>query len=510
MLNRDVAAVRTVVLAILLLISSIFFAFLYLPHENQKRNVNALVDRNYPESALPSPTGPILKDPNLRAEVVFRGLKYPTDMAFLAANDILVTEKDTGIVKRIVNGVLLKDPLLDVNVETFGHRGLLGIAISNTSSSSLSNYTAHGKIITPKNNSMKYVFLYYTAAQAQDSEDITQGKQPLGNVVYRYEFVNNTRLINPKLLLDLPAIPGAIGNGGKILVNPYDGDDDNDNIFLYITIGGVGIDGHKTKAQNVKNGGEPDGTSGILVITQDGKAISQQQQQQQQQQIAKLGNNNSNNKDSISKYYYAYGIWNSFGIDFDPVTKKLWDTENGVVFGDEINLVEPGFNSGWNKIDGIWLRGYPIGETEAHHIATNQTIDNLLIDFNGKGKYSPPEFTWFDDVGPTAIRFFNSDKLGKQYQNDMFVGDIINGNIYHFDLNKQRTELLFPPNSPYSDKVLNSNETRFNDEIIFGKGFGGITDIAVGPDGYLYILTFNKEQGTIYRIIAARANDENS
>ena len=128
-----------------------------------------------------------------------------------------------------------------------------------------------------------------------------------------------------------------------------------------------------------------------------------------------------------------------------------------------------------------------------------------MVDFNGKGKYSPPEFTWFDDVGPTAIRFFNSDKLGKQYQNDMFVGDIINGNIYHFDLNKQRTELLFPPNSPFSDKVLNSNETRFNDEIIFGKGFGGITDIEVGPDGYLYILTFNKEQGTIYRIIATRA-----
>jgi glucose/arabinose dehydrogenase len=147
---------------------------------------------------------------------------------------------------------------------------------------------------------------------------------------------------------------------------------------LYITIGGVGIDAHKTKAQNVKNGVEPDGTSGILVITQDGKAVSQQQ-------IAKLGNNN---KDLISKYYYAYGIWNSFGIDFDPVTGILWDTENGVVFGDEINLVEPGFNSGWNKIDGIWLRGYAIEETEAHHIATNQTIDNLLVDFNGKGKDS--------------------------------------------------------------------------------------------------------------------------
>ena len=44
--------------------------------------------------------------------------------------------------------------------------------------------------------------------------------------------------------------------------------------------------------------------------------------------------------------YYAYGIRNSFGMDFDPVTGKLWDTENGPDYGDEINLVEPGFNSG--------------------------------------------------------------------------------------------------------------------------------------------------------------------
>jgi aldose sugar dehydrogenase len=48
--------------------------------------------------------------------------------------------------------------------------------------------------------------------------------------------------------------------------------------------------------------------------------------------------------------YYAYGIRNSFGIDFDPVTGDLWDTENGPSYGDEINLVKPGFNSGWNKV----------------------------------------------------------------------------------------------------------------------------------------------------------------
>lgn len=487
MFYRDATA-RSIIFVILffsVLSSSVFY---YQPVD--KKTANATVDRNYPDSSLPSPSGPNIIDPNLKAEVVFRGLAYPTDIAFLGSDDILVIEKDTGIVRRIVNNTMMKEPLLDVNVANFGHRGMLGIAISNVSYSPastspselpdqiLTNKTDDESIKTfaPDIKSPKYVFLYYTAILGKDGEDTSQGKQPLGNVVYRYKLVDN-KLIEPKLLVKLPATPGAIGNGGKILVNPYDNN-------LYVTVGGVGINGHETKAQNVRNGGHPDGTSGILVLTQDGKSVSQ---------IGILGD-----IDPINKYY-AYGIWNSFGIDFDPVTGKLWDTENGVVFGDEINLVEPGFNSGWNKIDGIWLRGYPIEYTEAR-VAPRQPND-LLVDFNGKGKYSPPEFTWFEDVGPTAIRFFNSDKLGRQYQNDIFVGDIINGNIYHFELNKQRTELFLPSNSPLSDKIVSSNETKFSDGIIFGKGFGGITDIEMGPkDGFLYVLTFNNGNGTIYRI----------
>lgn len=48
-------------------------------------------------------------------------------------------------------------------------------------------------------------------------------------------------------------------------------------------------------------------------------------------------------------------------MDFDPITKKLWDTENGPAFGDQINLVEPGHNSGWAQVMGIW-RPYPPGQ----------------------------------------------------------------------------------------------------------------------------------------------------
>ena len=50
--------------------------------------------------------------------------------------------------------------------------------------------------------------------------------------------------------------------------------------------------------------------------------------------------------------YYAYGVRNSFGMTLDPVTGMLWDTENGPGNYDEVNLIAPGFNSGWNPIMG--------------------------------------------------------------------------------------------------------------------------------------------------------------
>src|SRR5919112_5242072 len=212
MLCRD-AAKRTILFVILAF--SIILSIAFYHQLLDRKLANATVDRNYPESNLPSRTGPTIIDPNLITEVVYRGLAYPTDIAFLGINDILVIEKDTGIVRRIVNNTMMKEPLLDVNVATFGHRGMLGIAISNVSAPLASTPTSApsdqiltdkinngslnmNKTSAPDTNSTKYVFLYYTAIQGKDGEDTSQGKQPLGNVVYRYRFVDN-RLIEPKL-----------------------------------------------------------------------------------------------------------------------------------------------------------------------------------------------------------------------------------------------------------------------------------------------------------------------
>jgi aldose sugar dehydrogenase len=67
---------------------------------------------------------------------------------------------------------------------------------------------------------------------------------------------------------------------------------------------------------------------------------------------------------------------------------------------------------------------------------------------------------------------------------------------YHFDLNKERTELALPDS--LAAKFIANPNTPGLDKIIFGQGFGGITDLTVGPDGYLYVVSIG--QGKVFRI----------
>jgi glucose/arabinose dehydrogenase len=426
------ALILSIFLISLLALSAIFLTMLAAYAQEEFRQ------REFSENGEPQ-----LADSHLKIEEVAIGLDTPTTMAFLGPNDILVLEKDKGTVQRIVDGKILSEPLLDVNVANSVERGMCGIAIS-------------------KHDSKTYVFLYYTEINGKDGED-RQGKEPTANRLYRYELVGN-KLVNPLLLLDLPSNPGPRHNGGAIMIGP----DEN----LYVPIGDV--DGSfrgedtETVTQNYNDGVGPDGRSGILRITQSGQPAGP----------GILG-------DSLPlSLYYAYGIRNSFGLGFDPVTGKLWETENGPGEGDEINLVEPGFNSGWQQVHGLakLTRGFD---------------PNDLVDFNGKGHYRDPELVWQNTVGPTALLFMTSDKLGSQYVNDMFVGDVHNGRIYHFDLTEDRTHLILPPE--LAGKVVKTPKADGLDKIIFGEEFGGISDLKIGPDGYLYVVSVGL--GKIFKIV---------
>jgi len=387
---------------------------------------------------------PTLNDPNLQIETIVEGLSWPTSMAFIDNNNILVLEKEKGTVRLVSNGTLQETSVLEVDVNSRSERGLLGIAIINNDT----------------------VFLYYTESSQDDDQ--------LRNRVYKYQWNDEKRLlVNPTLILDLPAFPGPNHDGGKLTIGP-------DN-YLYGVIGDLN---HMGKLQNVVNGQNPDDTGVIFRINPDNGSPAPDNP---------LINNN-NELSSLNKYY-AYGIRNSFGMTFDPVTNILWDTENGPSEYDEVNLVKPGFNSGWLQVMGP--------------ISKSGITEDELVNFPNS-KYADPVFSWLPSIGITDIEFLNSSKLGDKYANNIFVGDIgdlTNGYLYYFEVNEDRTGMKFDSNTRSSSQTGLTDFVADNEQemsaISLGTDFGGITDIETGPDGFLYILTLEREsngEGKIYRI----------
>ena len=365
---------------------------------------------------------PTVKDPNLKVEALVSGISSPTSMLFLDNNNILVLEKD-GNVRVISNGMLQPQPLVSLNVESQNERGLLGIERVGEN-----------------------IFLYATV-----------NDDGVKNRIYKYTLGAGPQLTNEEVFMDLPGTPATNHQGGKLAAS-------NDG-YLYSVTGELQRNG---KDQNIVNGPDPDFSGAILKINpNDGSPAPDNPFQ-------------GNDANDPLNWYQAYGIRNSFGLGVDPVTGTLWDTENGEKSHEEINMISPGFNSGWKLAMG------PISESGA--------TQNNLVNFPNS-EYKDPVLSFVDSFGITDIEFLNSDKLGTDYSNNAFVGDYGYGNLYRFELNDERND--FKLETPgLADRVVDGDDEL--DSILFGEGFEGITDIKTGPDGYLYILSFN--DGTIYRI----------
>jgi aldose sugar dehydrogenase len=413
---------------------------------------------------------------DLQVETILSEMEAPVGMAFLGPDDMLVIEKNTGKVQRVVNGNISEEPLLDLDVANQVERGLLGVAVSENSTVSKT-----------------YVFLYFTEAERGtgvgegEDEDNGEGQvsngdggQPIGNRLYRYELSEDgNKLVNPSLLLDLPYQPGPAHNGGTVAVGGP-----NNNVCVVIgnlEVRPLNEGTGNNLAQNVLGGEKPDGRAGIICVTQDGQRIIQDSLEDHG-----IGAGGILGDEHPLDMYYAYGIRNSFGLAFDPVTGKLWDTENGGF--DEINLVEPGFNSGFSVITGSSLNDDNNGRFS----------EDDLVDFNGNGKYSDPELDIGQHMIPTAITFVNSDSLGEEYENDMFVASYP-GRIFHFDLDDSRTQLALE--GDLADKIADTEEEL--EGVTFAEDIGPITDLKVGPDGYLYAVIFS---GDIVRITPGKAD----
>jgi len=390
-----------------------------------------------------SESQPTTKDENLVVTKVADNLDSPSGLSIIG-NDILIAQKDDGKVKLIRNLDLKKYSILDINTFNNGiDNGLKGITSAN-----LDNIT--------------YVFLMYSE-NIGNSDAATQSDE-IDYHIYRYNW-NSTglELTNKTLILSLPTNE-PVNIGGKMIVGP-----DNK---LYVTIGDQNKRG---KEQNIPQIGEFFSlfasnnikSSAILRVNFDGSPAE--------------GNPFSENGFGT---YYAYGIRNSFGLAFDPISKYLWDTEQGPGSMDEVNLVLPGFNSGWMAIQG---------NANMSCCSDNvQLSQNLFKLFKVRGSYySEPKVTFENSTGLTGIVFQNSDALGKQYKNAMFVADM-KGNIFVFKLDENRENIV----------DVNTSDN------IFAKGFGPISDLKLNSDGGLYVLTysnssdypFGQNTGSLYSI----------
>jgi aldose sugar dehydrogenase len=399
----------------------------------------------------------VINDPKLKAELIVSGLEFPTSIAFIDKNDFLIIEKETGLLKRVTDGKIL-EPLLQLTVSGKDERGLLGIDIDKK------QYPGFEVI---------YVYLSYVECESKESCE---------SKVVRYELDNeNNKLIYPKEIFSIKSFPDDSHVGGVVKVGP----DHN----VYVTVGDftcTDCPPFETLAENFENSIPPDGRAGILRMSPDGEPVD----------------NGIIGKEHPLNLYFAYGIRNSFGIDFDPLTGYLWDTENGPDYGDEINLVEPGFNSGALKI---------FGKSESNS-NSNYEFDNVvqsstegpdgLVTFNGTGRYSEPELSWQDTVAPTSVTFLDSNTLGNNYRNDMFVSTAGGGKIYNFDLSQDRKQLALK--NELSDKVVDSDVEE--DSITFAEGFTMITDLEVNPyDGSLYVVSpveGDSAAGSVYKIVS--------
>lgn len=404
---------------------------------------------------------PLIYDENLQVGIITEDLKFPTGIDFLGENDLLVIEKNTGQVKRILDGEMLNEPVLDLNVASESERGLLGIAILNPKNvmNIESNKNSQQNLST---NGIK-VFLFYTETQDIDNGEI------LGNRLYKYDFIDG-KLVNPTMLLDLPFLPGPSHNGGVLDLGP-----DNN---LYIVVGDLNHEGnpeYMTLAQNIDDGIEPDGRGGVLRMTMDGDPV--------------LSENPFLGDSGLLNYYYGYGIRNSFGIGFDSLTGFLWETENGSNYGDEINVILPGFNGGWRQVMGL--------SSEYENFKGKKFDRDNLILFNRHGKYYDPVFTWADTIAPTAITFLDSKIFGPEYENDLLVGSVKQGRIFHFNLNETRTGLDL--SGDLADRIADVDEEL--EPVTLGKNFGTITDIEISPyDGKIYVVNGQSKNGKIYEI----------
>jgi glucose/arabinose dehydrogenase len=475
--------------------------------------------------------------PGLDVRTVTDGLSQPTSMAFLGPNDILVLEKSTGQVKRIVEGG--DSIVLDLAVNNASERGLLGIALHPNFATNSQVYLYWTCITPPPPASNPFfptlVECSDPPALGADTNDIL-AVPLLGNRVDRFIW-NGSTLIFDRNIAKLHAFqndgaPVPVGQGDS--AQPARGNH-NGGVIRFGTDGKlyviIGDNGRRGKLQNLPcgpsdvcpgpilqddqfGGPDPDNahlTGVVLRLNDDGTTPSDNPFFAAG---AAIGGEAGSNIQKI----FAYGVRNSFGLAVDPLSGSLWDQENGDDSFDEINRIDAGSNLGWIQIMGPAERMAQFKQIETTFFGGNlqqlRWPPTLLADspqealsrlFTIPGShYSDPEFSWKFAVAPAGIGFLNSTALGPQYRGDLFLGaatpGLAGGYLFHFNLRGNRRGIAVDDDR-LDDRVAD-NAAKFDisesESLLIGRDFGVGTDIETGPNGNLFVVSLSR--GAVYEI----------
>jgi aldose sugar dehydrogenase len=477
-----------------------------------------------PSAQFPLPT---LTDSNLIVREVIGGLDQPTSMAFIGPNEFLVLEKASGRVKHVLNGALAQIAL-DLAVNNASERGLLSIALHPQFATNRFVYL-YWSCSAPQGPSSFQVSAFTctaTPATGEDTADIVS--TPLfGNRLDRF-FWNGSALQFDRNLTILRSFQNDVTNGvargnhnGGVIRFGGDGK-------LYVIFGD---NGRRGQLQNLANGalgdGSPDDQFGgpgpdrahftgvILRLNDDGSAPADNP-------FFALGAGIGGDVGGNLQRTFAYGVRNSFGLAFDPVSGDLWDQQNGDDSFDELNRVTAGSNLGWVQAMGPIARvaefkaierALAPGDLQQQRWAPSQIADtpdqarSRLFMLPG-AHYDDPEFSWKWAIAPAAIGFLRGDALGAEYANDLFVGasrtTLDNGYLLRLDLSSNRQEIA-STDGRLADRVAD-NAAKFDiaesESLRFGAGFGVGTDIQTGPNGNLYVVSLSN--GAVYEVSRRR------
>jgi len=342
-------------------------------------------------------TGPSVVDPNLSVRTAVSGLVTPTSIAFIGFDDMLVLEKNTGRVMRVVQGVII-GPVLDLAVNFGSERGLLGIALH------------------PEFPGNPGVYLYWTESSIGADTSVLSQTPLLGNRVDRFVWDGaalgfDDNLIRLRALQQDATNPVERGNhnGGVIRFGP-DG-----KLYIY-----MGDNGRRGQMQNLPEGpfgpGQPDDQFGgpepdnahltgvILRLNDDGSTPDDNP-------FFRAGALRRGEAGANLQKVFAFGIRNGFGMAFDPFSGDLWEAQNGDDTFTEINRVESGANLGWVQIMG------PVGRLEQFKaIETSNAIDPVTgTSYFGLQQVRWPPTNIADTPDEALARLFTVFEGGEEF-----------------------------------------------------------------------------------------------